>query len=201
MKYDKTEFFETLKLVQEYQVGNEYYFLDNNVIRRGNVQKVEVEFYDHGMKRTVDNEMSTKFKLTLCTGSSSVVKGHENLFKTKAEAGFAFLKDNDVPSELLQVIFPDKKTTTVQALIEKLSTIDPDLDLEDDFWDFLKEVESRYVRNLAAGRNPYWDCECKTNYIHSNDIKRCTVCNSRRENCPDSHVEEMTIENMAKEGQ
>jgi len=134
----------------------------------------------------VKNEISTKFKLSLYTGNSVIVKGHTNLFKTKEEAGLSFLKSNDIPAELLKVLMPKKNTTTVSALIEKLSTIDPELDLEDDFWDFLKEVKNRYVHNIATGKSLYWVCP---------------VCNCVSTVCPDSHVEEMTGENMAKEGQ
>ena len=32
----------------------------------------------------------------------------------------------------------------------------------------------------------YWDCECKDNYIHSDNINKCFICNAQKEEQPNS---------------
>jgi len=39
--------------------------------------------------------------------------------------------------------------------------------------------------------NKYWDCECETHYIQSNDIDVCTLCGAEKDYMPDSHQREV----------
>lgn len=34
----------------------------------------------------------------------------------------------------------------------------------------------------------FWDCECDTDYIHSNDEDQCEICGATREDQPHSRV-------------
>jgi len=37
----------------------------------------------------------------------------------------------------------------------------------------------------------HWDCECKENYIHANEVELCEVCGSHRDESPDSIQQEV----------
>lgn len=37
----------------------------------------------------------------------------------------------------------------------------------------------------------FWDCECKDDYIHSKMIMWCFRCTAKRDEQPDSHLEEV----------
>ena len=37
----------------------------------------------------------------------------------------------------------------------------------------------------------YWDCECEHNFIQPAHIDQCPRCWARREECPDSHTQEV----------
>lgn len=39
----------------------------------------------------------------------------------------------------------------------------------------------------------YWDCDCKSNFIHSVRLKRCEVCGYEQEDCPPSRENEVQI--------
>lgn len=39
----------------------------------------------------------------------------------------------------------------------------------------------------------FWDCECKTNYIHPKEQPQCEICGSVREEQPDSRMNEIQI--------
>jgi len=41
----------------------------------------------------------------------------------------------------------------------------------------------------------YWDCECRTRYIHRKDVSdHCNICGACAEDQPDSRPEEIAIE-------
>jgi len=42
----------------------------------------------------------------------------------------------------------------------------------------------------------YWDCECKSNYIKPSDLDECPICDARREEQPDSRVNEVIARNL-----
>lgn len=37
----------------------------------------------------------------------------------------------------------------------------------------------------------FWDCECKDNYMHPSIIMWCFKCGAKRNEQPDSHIEEV----------
>ena len=37
----------------------------------------------------------------------------------------------------------------------------------------------------------FWDCECKSNYIHPKSVEVCQRCNCYREDMPDSIIDEL----------
>jgi hypothetical protein len=37
----------------------------------------------------------------------------------------------------------------------------------------------------------YWDCECKTNFIHPKNKNKCKKCGAQKRNQPDSRLNEV----------
>ena len=198
VNYDKSEFFEMIKLLHEYQVGDEYFFLKDGKIISGYIQQIKVQIYDQGLTRTVKREWQIALEIIVLYGAGSTTKiSYKALFKNREEAAEQFLKENDVPVELLKVIMPEKPKTTVKDLIDKLNQIDPTTDLKDEFWKILKTAQNNYMQKNVLTTSEYWDCECKDHYIHSFDQPCCTRCNSIREEQPNSRIDEIKPENMA----
>ena len=40
----------------------------------------------------------------------------------------------------------------------------------------------------------HWDCECESNYIHSNEASSCKVCGAIKEEQPQSRLNEIEKE-------
>ena len=146
--YDKTDFFEAMKLLHQYQVGDKYYYLSDGKIVQGTIYEVNFKVYDHGMTHTVHNELTINMNIILIRGASKNSIPAHQLFKTREEAAERFLQENDVPSELLRVIKQEKPKTTVADLIEKLKAINPETDLDDDYQDILNRAIIKYLGGL-----------------------------------------------------
>lgn len=79
----------------------------------------------------------------------------EDLFETREEAAEFFLDENEIPKKLLEVLKPEKSKTTVADLISKLQELNPELDLESDFWKVLTPVTRRMLP--IELNDEYWE--------------------------------------------
>ena len=43
----------------------------------------------------------------------------------------------------------------------------------------------------------YWDCQCSDKFIHPTSTQSCLVCGAKKEDQPDSRVNEICEENLA----
>jgi hypothetical protein len=199
-QYDRSEFFEAMKLVMEYQVGNKYYFMLNTKIVQGVVQEVGFRVYDHGMTSTVKNKLSIELSICIKYGSSSHTIPANKLFKTREEVAEQFLKDNDVPKELLRVLKQEKPKTTVADLLEKLKDVAPETDLEAQYSEIIRIIGTAYNQQFTGiyvdFTSDYWDCECERRYIHPSTDEICPTCKAERTNQPDSKICEVVPENL-----
>ena len=48
------------------------------------------------------------------------------------------------------------------------------------------------IGNILLNLN-YWDCECKSNFIHPTNQKKCNVCGTLQEEAPASRENEVQI--------
>lgn len=225
IEYNKKEFFEAIKLLHEYQVGNRYYCLRDNKIVEAVIYEVKMNYYDHVLTHIAAHTYSVFVSIICLIDNNTIaeIKTY-NLYKTREEAAEAFLDRNEIPKKLLQVLKDPKPRTTVKDLIEKLGVIDPETDLGDSFWKIAKEVEQTYVDKItpedisfserlhvdretgnASIGTPaskveitldYWDCECETKYIHPIANDECPFCKARREDMPNSRKDEVCAKNM-----
>jgi hypothetical protein len=186
-KYDKTQLSEVMKALQKYQVGNKYYYMTGGKIIQGHVYEVNFKVYDHGMTHTTKNELSINFNIIMQYSSGS----HLNvplhcLFETREEAAEQFLKDNDVPAELLRVL-KKESTKTVKNLIQNIiENVDPETDLEEGYWEIAKIVEQAYKKKIGFQKitTDFWLCRCNENYINPSSLEWCEICEATREESP-----------------
>lgn len=192
--YDKTKFFEAVRNLHEYQVGKEYYFMHDGKITKGKVIEVILTITDLEKSMTVRNYLRVDFSVALRHSEHTDVFYPSQLFESREEAAEQFLKDNDVPSELLKVLNPKKSKTTVADLVSKLQEFNPELDLESDFYKLLASVTKRLLP--VELNDQFWDCECKERYIHSIEKERCRICGTNRDNALYSRIDEIRPENF-----
>ena len=223
--YDKTEFYNTIRLMQEYQVGNEFFYLKDNKIVPVIIYEVTLKYYNQSILSTTANKLTLTFMIRVAVSAmTQVTVKPEQLYKTREEAAEAFLDNNAIPKKLLQVLKDPKPRTTVGHLIEKLKVVDPETDLGDRFWNIAKEVERSFINkitpedvsfseklhvdretgNAGIGTQAsevditldYWDCECSEKYIHSVKVDCCPFCKAKREDMPNSRKDEVCTKNM-----
>ena len=53
------------------------------------------------------------------------------------------------------------------------------------------EEQTRKTREKIVTTESYWDCECEHNYIHPSTMPECLRCGAKREDQPDSRVNEV----------
>ena len=190
---DKKDFYERVKLHQKYQVGDTYYYIADNKIKEAEIVRT-----DFNVHIGSDRKVYANFKITVQSGAGSTVSLEPvRLFDTKADAAESFLRDNNVPSELLKVLKGEKPKTTVGALIDKLNKVNPDLDLTGVYDLVLKRVSDVYIEQIET-TDEFWDCNCDHYYIHPKTDERCIFCGSWRADCPDSRVSEITPDYLFK---
>ena len=196
LTYDRSKFFNMLKLQQEYQVGDEFFILQDQKIKKGHIHKVKTIIYNQWTVPAV--EITVEFELQLNVNGNVFHVYESQLYKTREEVADKFLQDNDVPSELLKVLKQEKPRTTVADLIEKLQTVNPETELGSEFDSILTKISRHYLRHLCETTSEYWDCECEKEYIHSTEEKDCKICGKRKEDSPASRYNELKPENMHK---
>jgi len=161
-QYDKKEFFKALKDIEKYQVGNVYFCISDNKIFECVVCKVTLNYYNNYLTHNSSNQLFLQLVISvLLDGSSTNMREikPENLFNSREEAAEQFLKDNDVPAELLKVLKQYKPKTTVADLIEKLQNVDPNIDLASVHGLVLKRISNIYLRGNTTEEttDKYWD--------------------------------------------
>jgi hypothetical protein len=139
---NKVKYFEAVNKMHELQDIEYGFILNGNLIEEVKVVSMNLKTYKNKKEDMLVSELILTFK-------GVMTKSADHFYITKEEAAEAFLKANDVPSELLRVIMPKKSDTTVARLCEKLQCVDPDTELEEDFWKILKTVEQNYILKLA----------------------------------------------------
>lgn len=141
LKYDKTKFFAGLKLIQDYPIGKEYYLLDGSKIKKCSIYKVFFKAHNRCANTNLPIELGVETGIEVHVDNNSLSVSPDRLFESREEVADYFLKQNDVPAKLLQILNPPKPKTTVADLIEKLNSVDPAIDLADMYWPLLKRVE------------------------------------------------------------
>lgn len=141
--HDKSFLFESLKKLSETQIGATRYFVEDNKILEGLVKKIEFTIQNAYLFPSVKLEGFTHVTMKLSSREKKVKL--EELFKTKEEAAEQFLKDNDVPSELLKVLRQDKPKTTVGDLIERIQQLPPSADLAETFNVVLNTIANKAI--------------------------------------------------------
>jgi hypothetical protein len=164
---DKKDYNEKIKLLDKYQIGDTYYYIHDNKIKSGEIKEILFNSYIGPF-----SSLSTKFEIVVSnSGASNIRFTPEKLFDTQKDAIEQFLKDSDVPSELLRdIVLPDEMVFKLKG--KEYSKI------------FIKEAPIETDSN-------YWDCECERYYIHSINHDVCPVCKARRENAPPSRIGEI----------
>jgi len=147
---ETTQFFDTLKLLTKYRVGDTYYFIGENKILKGLIGEVWCKFYDYGMTHTAQRHLTADYKIILLHSHNQYDLKPNQLYKTKEEAADSFLQANDVPAELLKVLKKKDNTRTVKNLIQNiLDNVDPETDLEENYWEIAKIVEQAYKKKIG----------------------------------------------------
>jgi len=147
--YDKSFLFEYLKKLSETQIGDTRYFIDDKKMQKGLVKKIEFTIQNAHAFPSV--KLEGFIHIVIQTGSHSQEKKIRitELFTSKEEAAEQFLKDNDVPVELLRVL-KKENTKTVKNLIQNiLDNVDPETDLEEAYWEIAKIVEQAYKKKIG----------------------------------------------------
>lgn len=187
--HDKSVFFEMIKEQHKYQIGDEFFLLRGQKIVKGNIHRVRAAIYNRWSYPKI--ELNATVELELLVNGSLVVVNKKDLYKTREEVADKFLQDNDVPSELLKVLKTTKPKTTVADLITQLSNINPETDLEEEYWKVLKQIQAIYLNQIGGETNTtseYWGCSCETQYIHHRTEDYCPDCKSERNSSPDSSL-------------
>lgn len=63
-------------------------------------------------------------------------------------------------------------------------------------FDKLKKIQHNINKHNELKRKiktspDFWDCECLTNYIHSNNDLLCPICNAFKHDQPNSRIDEL----------
>lgn len=193
--YDKRDFFDAIQQMYTFQVGKEYYFLFNGKITKGVVCETKMCVRDPGLIHITPNRLTVGLDVIMKHGERTDRISVNKLFESREEAAEHFLRENDVPSELLKVLKQEKPKTTVADLIAKLQDVDPELDLAGDFWKVLNPITRRILPVETTDK--YWDCECDVKYVHPVSHYFCKVCGVDREGSPSSKLSEVIPENIA----
>ena len=197
--YDRSKLHEGVKQLFESQVGDEFYLLRDGKIVKAVIYRIILTL--HNTWSPPKYELEKSFEIDLLINETIVKLGRDTkLFKTREEAADQFLKDNDVPAELLKVLKVEKPKTTVGDLIEKLQRFPLNADLGDKFNLLLNTTMNIAVfgqdDNYETTTDKFWDCECERRYIHPASDEICPHCKAERTNRPDSRISEIKPENM-----
>jgi hypothetical protein len=195
--YDKKEFIEKLKQLQKYMVGDRYFFISNNKISAGLVQKVAFECEDRGIRCTTKRSYTTEFKIVLWSGGSTIGLYPHQLFETKEQAAEFFLNENKVDHEVIKVKEPESNKKKVKDLLCLLETLDQEADISNRYEYILNSLGRLLYRDIVT-TSEYWDCACEKEYIHVSEEKQCNICGLTREQGSDAIVKEIKAENMHK---
>lgn len=198
---DKEKFYTALKNCAKYQVGDEYYFLSSGKIIHGMVNEVTFRSYDHGMVCTTQRRLTIDVKIVLVYGAGKFAIPPHQLYETREEAADQFLKDNDVPAELLKVLKVEKPKTTVGDLIEKLQRFNPKTDLGESFNSALNPVIKKAVYGLDEDGDPlvdcFWRCECVgERFVHHHSEEWCPECETAKEDQPKAFRSQIIPKNL-----
>lgn len=196
--YDRSKLHEGVKQLFEFQVGDEFYLLRDEKIVKAVIYRIILTL--HNTWSPPKYKLEKSFEIDLLINGTIVKLGRDTkLFKTREEAADQFLKDNNVPADLLRVLKQDKPKTTVGDLITQLNAIDPETDLEGYYWRIVKDIQAVYLDKIGVEVNStsdYWDCECERRYIHPASDEICPHCKAEKTNQPDSRISEIKPENM-----
>ena len=152
IEYDKTEFFDALRSMLKYQVGNEYFIIRDNKIMPVTIYEVTLSYYDQGLINMAAHKVNVKITLTVVlTGKVKISVRPSSLYETREQAAEAFLDMNEIPKKLLQVLKPEKTNTTVAELVKKLLVVNQDTDLKDDFQEIINKVNRNYLEQIGVG--------------------------------------------------
>lgn len=193
-QFDMSDYHKGLKRLREFPVGKTFYIIKDNKIKPVLIRTGTFIYTDPkpDKKDTTELEVAVRIEGRV-DGNVRVLNLHE-LYETREQAAEAFLEQNDIPKKLLRVLNPPKPRTTIGDLLDKLQIVDPEIDLGDSFWKILKPI-TQAIENPET-TSDFWDCECEEEYIHHSGQPCCTKCGAIREDCPDSRLSEVKLENM-----
>ena len=61
---------------------------------------------------------------------------------------------------------------------------------EMELYPYLVESNDDNIADITL-TDQFWDCECKDNYIHEQDVEECSKCEAHRDEQPQSRFEEV----------
>ena len=167
--YDNKEFFEAVKLLHEYKVGDEFFVLRDNKIIPVTLYEVALSYYDHGLTNKAERKYSVKTNFVfLNSGGSKFSCLPTEAYRTREEAAEAFLERNDIPKKLLMDLVETKPQATVEKLIERLKLLDPETNLGSSFPKILKEIQEAYLNEIGEGSLIFKEADIVNNVIDSN---------------------------------
>lgn len=167
--YDNKEFFEAVKLLHEYKVGDEFFVLRDNKIIPVTLYEVALSYYDHGLTNKAERKYSVKTNFVfLNSGGSKFSCLPTEAYRTREEAAEAFLERNDIPKKLLMDLVEPKPQATVEKLIERLKLLDPETNLGSYFPKILKEIQEAYLNEIGEGSLIFKEADIVTNIFDSN---------------------------------
>ena len=197
VNHDWSKFREAIKLMQQYRIGDIYYTIRENKITEVQIAEIEMKAQDHGLTHTTPRHISVKTEIKVLIRSYLYPITHSELFKTREEAAEVFLDKNNISKEVLKVSKLNKTGTTVGDLIDRLSIIDPAIDLEDRFRPVFDLITEPIINEIVpVTTSAFWDCECETRYIHAKTEQQCPKCGTLRADGADSRVSEIRLENI-----
>lgn len=167
--YDNKKFFEAIKLLHDYKVGDEFFVLRDNKIIPVTLYEVTLSYYDHGLTHTAERKYSVKTNFVFLNSSGSKFSYLlTEAYRTREEAAEAFLERNDIPKKLLMDLAEPKPRTTVEKLIENLKLLDPETNLGSSFLKILKEIQEIYLGVIGEESLIFKEADIVNNVLDSN---------------------------------
>ena len=190
-KFDMSDYYKGLKRLREFPVGKTFYIIQDNKIKPVLIDSGTFSYTDPTPSYANSTRLVVSVQIEGRIDGNKRILDLKELYETREQAAEAFLKQNEIPKKLLQVLNPPKPKTTIGDLIEKLQIVDPEIDLGENFWKVLKPITQCVENPGVETTDDFWDCECETKYIHSAKELCCTKCNSLKEECPSSRIDEV----------